>query len=149
MWNSLNNNIRNVDILSLFKSKLSKIDETENHSVPKHFFCGPRKLYIILTQLRSSTSFLNFDLFRVGIVSDPSCRCGAALENFKHFLLDCPIYIQARTTLIGNINRVTTCYTLDIEFLTCDNDNLTYEQNCIIFKYVFDYIKCSKRFPIV
>ena len=37
----------------------------------------------------------------------------------------------------------------DIEFLTCGNDNLTYEQNSIIFKYVFDYIKCSKRFLIV
>ena len=48
-----------------------------------------------------------------------------------------------------NINRVTTCYTLDIEFLTCGNDNLTYEQNCIIFKYVFDYNKCPKRFLIV
>jgi hypothetical protein len=59
--------------------------------------------------------------------------------------LDCPIYIQARTILIGNIKRVTTCCTLDIEFLTWGNDNLTYEQNCIIFKYVFDYIKCSKR----
>ena len=56
MWNS---NIRNVDILSQFKSILRKIDETENHSVPKHFFCGPRKLDIILTQLRSSASFLN------------------------------------------------------------------------------------------
>jgi hypothetical protein len=44
MWNSLNNNIRNVDTLSKFKSELNKIDETENHSVPKHFFCGPRKL---------------------------------------------------------------------------------------------------------
>ena len=149
MWNSLNNNIRNVDTLSKFKSELKKIDKTENHSVPKHFFCGPRKLNIILTQLRNSASFLNFDLFRVGIVYDPSCRCGAALENLKHFFLDCPIYIQARTILIGNINRVTTCYTLDIEFLTCGNDNLTYEQNCIIFKYVFDYIKCSKRFLIV
>ena len=84
MWNSLNNNIRNVDTLSKFKSELKKIDETENQSVPKHFFCGPRKLNIILTQLRNSASFLNFDLFRVGIVlfrvgivSDPSCRCGA------------------------------------------------------------------------
>jgi hypothetical protein len=48
----LNNNIRNVDTLSKFKSELKKIDETENHSVPKHFFCGPRKLNIILTQLR-------------------------------------------------------------------------------------------------
>jgi hypothetical protein len=149
MWNSLNINIRYVDTLSKFKSELKKIDETENHSVPKHFFCGPRKLNIILTQLRSSASFLNFDIFRVGIVSDPFCRCGFTLENLKHFFLDCPIYIQAKTTLIYNINRVTTCYTQDIEFLTCGNGNLTYEQNCIIFKYVFDYIKCSKRFLIV
>jgi hypothetical protein len=84
MWNSLNNNIRNVDTLSKFKSELKKIDETENQSVPKHFFCGPRKLNIILTQLRNSASFLNFDLFRDGIVSDSSCRCGAAIENFGH-----------------------------------------------------------------
>jgi uncharacterized membrane protein YhdT len=44
-------------------------------------------------------------------------RCGAALEILKHFFLDCPIYLQARTTLIGNINRVSTCYSLDIKFL--------------------------------
>ena len=114
MWNSLNNNIRNVDTLLKFKSELKKIGETENHAVPKHYFYGPRKLNIILTQLRSSASFLNYDLFRVGIVSDPSCRCGVALENLKHFFLGCPIYLQARTTLIDNINRVTTCYTLDM-----------------------------------
>ena len=149
MWNSLNSNIRNVDTLSKFKSELKKIDETENHSVPKHYFYGPRKLNIILTQLRSSASFLNYDLFRVGIVSDPSCRCGGALANLKHFILDCPIYLQARTTLIDNINMVTTCYALDIKVLTCGNVYLTYEQNRMIFRYVFDYIKCSKRFLIV
>jgi hypothetical protein len=42
MWNSLNNTIRNVDTLSKFKSGLKKIDETENHAVPKHYFYGPR-----------------------------------------------------------------------------------------------------------
>ena len=87
-------------------------------TVPKHYFYGPRKLNIILTQLRRTASFLNYDLFQVGILSDPSCRCGVALENLKLFFLDCPIYLQARTTLIYNINMVTTCYTLDIKFLT-------------------------------
>jgi hypothetical protein len=149
MWNSLNNTIRNVDTLSEFTSELKKIDETKNHAVPKHYLYGPRKLNMILTQLRSSASFLNYDLFRVGIVSDPSCLCGAALENLKHFFLNCPIYLQARTTLIDNLNMVTTCYTLDITFLTCAHVNLTYEQNCIVFKYIFDCIKCSKRFLIV
>ena len=35
MWNSLNNTIRSVDTLSKFKLELKKIDETENHAVPK------------------------------------------------------------------------------------------------------------------
>jgi hypothetical protein len=70
---------------------------------------------IILTSIRSSASCLNYDLFRVGVVVDTSCRCGAALENLKHFFLDCPIYLEARTTLIGHLNMVTTCYTLDIK----------------------------------
>jgi hypothetical protein len=49
---------------------------------------------------------LNYDLFRVGIVADTSCRCGASLENLKHFFLDIPIYLEARTTLIGHLTRV-------------------------------------------
>jgi hypothetical protein len=61
-------------------------------------------------------------------------------ESFKHFFLDCPIYIQASTILIGNINRVTTCYTLDIEFLTCGNDNLTYEHNCITTYNISNFV---------
>jgi hypothetical protein len=73
MWNSLNGTIRNVDSISKFKSELNKIDETENHAVPKLYLYGPHKMNIILTLLRSSASFLNYDLFRVGIVADTSC----------------------------------------------------------------------------
>jgi hypothetical protein len=72
MWNSLNDTIRNVDNISKFKSELKKIDETENHAVSKHYLYGSRKMNIMLTHLRSSTSFLNYDLFRVGVVAD---RC--------------------------------------------------------------------------
>jgi hypothetical protein len=54
--------------LSKFKSELKKIDETENHSVPKHFVCGPRKLNIILTQLRNAASFLNFYLTKRSVI---------------------------------------------------------------------------------
>jgi hypothetical protein len=50
-WNSLNNTIRNVDTPSKFKSELKKIDETEIHAVPKHYFYGPLKFNSILTQL--------------------------------------------------------------------------------------------------
>ena len=57
------------------------------------------------------------------------------LKIYNISFLDCPIYLQVRTTLIGNLKR--------------GNDNLTYEQNCNMFKYLFDDIKCSKRFIIV
>jgi hypothetical protein len=149
MRNSLNNTIRNVDTLSKFQSELKKIDKTANHAIPKHYFYGPRKLNIILTQLRSSASFSNYVLFRVRIVFDPSCRCVGALENLKHFFLDCPIYLQARTILVDTSNMATTFYIIDIKFLTCGNVNLTYAENGIIFKHVFDYIKCSNRFLII
>ena len=72
----------------------------------------------MLAYLRSSASFLNYDLFRVGIVADTSCWCGSALEILKHFFSDCPIYLEASTyatTLIGHLNMATTCYTLDIK----------------------------------
>jgi hypothetical protein len=59
MWNSLNDTIRNVDYISKFKSELKKIDETENHAVPKHYLYGSRKMNIMLTHQRSSTVSLS------------------------------------------------------------------------------------------
>ena len=38
---------------------------------------------------------------------------------------------------------------LDLTLLTCGNPTLPYEQNEIIFKHVFEYIKRSERFLIV
>jgi hypothetical protein len=34
---SRDDTIQNVDYISKFKSELKKIDETENHAVPKHY----------------------------------------------------------------------------------------------------------------
>jgi hypothetical protein len=80
-WNSLDPSIRNVDSIAKFKTELRK-----------RKVIGPRKLNIILTQLRCFASFLNYDLFQVNIVSDPSCRCGANCEDSYHFLFDCSHY---------------------------------------------------------
>jgi hypothetical protein len=52
----------------------------------EHFYYGPRKLNIILTQLRNSYSVLNYDLSKVDIVNDVSCSCGAPREDVYHSL---------------------------------------------------------------
>jgi hypothetical protein len=49
--------------------------------IPRHYSYGPRKLNIILTQLRCNASFLNYDLCKVKILSNASCNCGAPCEN--------------------------------------------------------------------
>jgi hypothetical protein len=44
MWNT----IRNVDTLSKFKEELKKIDEAENHVVPKHYFLLRLSINVVL-----------------------------------------------------------------------------------------------------
>ena len=72
---------RNLDTLTKFKKAIRKEQSDNTKRIPKHFYYGPRKLNIILTQLRYSYSFLNYDLSKVNIVSDAACSCGAPWED--------------------------------------------------------------------
>ena len=148
-WNSLDQSIRNADSVSSFKTELKKLDHLNAKPVPTHYFYGPRKLNIILTQLRCSASFLNYDLTRVNILSDPSCRCGAAIEDKKHYLLECSLYMNDRTTLFDKLRWLPNEIIINVELLTCGSTELTYEQNVKVFKCVCEYIKKSDRFLIV
>jgi hypothetical protein len=51
---------RNLDTLTKFKKAIRKEQSGNTKCIPKHFYYGPRKLNIILTQLRNSYSFLNY-----------------------------------------------------------------------------------------
>jgi hypothetical protein len=146
-WNSLDPSLRNVDSIAKFQTELRKRKDISQ--VPKHYEIGPRKLNIILTQLRCYASFLNYDLSQAYIVSDPSCRCGANREDSYHFFFDCSHYSNITHTLLQNLNWLHNCCVLDLKLLTCGNPTLSYEQNEIIFKYVFEYIKRSERFLAV
>ena len=59
--NSLDPSLRNVDSIAKFKTELRK--QKDISQVPTHYEIVPRKLNIILTQLRCFASFLNYDLF--------------------------------------------------------------------------------------
>ena len=118
---------RNVDFIAKVKTELRKRKNISQ--VPKHYEIGPRKLNIVLTWLRCFASFLNYDLFQVNIVSDPSCRCGANHEDSYHFFFDCSHYSNIRHTLFQNFNWLPNYCVLDLTPL--------YEQNEISFKHVF------------
>ena len=89
-----------MESIAQFETELRK----DIRQVPKHYEIGPRKLNIALTQLRCFASFLNYDLFQVNIVSDPSCRCGANREDSYHFFFYCSHYVNMRYTLFHNLS---------------------------------------------
>jgi hypothetical protein len=138
-----------MDSIAEFKTELR--NRKDISQVPTHYEIGPRKLNIILAMLRYFASFLNYDSLQVNtcIVSYPSCRCGANREDSYHFFFDCSHYTNMRHTLFQNLNWLPNYCILDITLLTCGNPTLSYEQNQIIFKHVFENIKRSERFLVV
>jgi hypothetical protein len=96
---------------------VSRKEQSDNTKrILKHFYYGPRKLNIILTQLCNSYSFLNYYLSKVNIVNDAACSCGAPREDAYHYFFTCPNYTEIRLAMMKNLNLV---QTIDLNLLTC------------------------------
>ena len=135
-----------MESIAKFKTELRK--QKDIRQGPKHYEIGHQKLNIALTQLRCFSSFLNYELFQVNIVSDPSCRCGANREDSYHFFFGCSHYANMRYTLFHNLSGLPNDCGIDLKLLTSGNPILSNEQNKIIFMHVFEYIKRSERFLV-
>jgi hypothetical protein len=72
-WNKLDIAIRKLDSLSKFKNAIRLNSQSNKISVPKLYYYGPRKLNVILTQIRCTASFLNHDLHK-GELDDASIQ---------------------------------------------------------------------------
>jgi hypothetical protein len=146
-WNKLDIAIRKLDSLSKFKNAIRLNSQSNKISVPKLYHYGPRKLNLILTQLRCTASFLNYDLYNVHILSIPACSCGAPQEDANHFCFVCTKYSEIRNYLFLSISDLSKL--INTSLLTSGNETLSYAFNCFIFYSVFRFIKRSKRFLIV
>jgi len=85
------------------------------------------------TRLRHQYSSLGADLFRANIINDPSWPCGCPLKDDIHYLLECPLYTNAKMQLFMNIIPYTV---ISIENLLFGSDNSTDENNLIVFRNV-------------
>ena len=90
---------------------------------------------MILTQFRCPASFLNNVLSKSNIVSSPNCACGVPREDAFHFFFECSKYTDIWRDLLICVNRFR--MKIDLALLTRGNQNLTYEDNCLIFKKRF------------
>ena len=65
-----------------------------------------------------------------------------------HFFFDCSHYANTRYKLFHNLSWLPNDCAIDLKLLTSGNPILSNEQNEIIFKHVFEYIKRSERFLV-
>lgn len=147
-WNKLDRTTREQRSSFKFKTELLRQVPSNNKPKPSYYLYGPRKLNIILTQLRCSASFLNADLFKVNIISNPQCRCGAVSEDVYHYFMKCPIYTDIRAILLQNLSELNLLIEINVNILINGDDSLTNETNIAIFDEVLNYIKKSKRFLV-
>ena len=139
LWNSLEPNFISMQTTSKLKQNV----RANLFKVSNYYMLGSRKCNIIHTRLRHHCSSLGADLSRANIVNDPSCPCGFPLEDAIHYLLECTLYTNARMQLFMNITPYTV---ISIETLLFGSDNLTDENNLIMFRNVQKYIHHSNRF---
>ncbi len=140
LWNDLNNDIREINTLSAFKSKMKEIFKPP--SVPSYFITGDRCEQIYHARIRNRCSNLNADLFSNHLKDSPSCNCGSEYENAEHFFFQCPRFVNQRYNLFLNSRRF---HPLSTNKLLYGIENLTDDENNILFKEVQTFIK--RTFP--
>ncbi|PJE78229.1 hypothetical protein CI610_02839 [invertebrate metagenome] len=137
LWNSLPDAIKSDPSITKLKSHLNK----PRHKVPHYFLSGNRLGQIHHARLRMECSPLKFYLFHKNLIDSPLCTCNHEDETNEHFLLRCPLFAQFRLRCFSALN-----YPLSTEILLFGDNELTYDENLLIFSSVQEFIIISKRF---
>ena len=103
-WNNLKSDWHRSESLSIFKKKVNETFIPPRP--PLHYGQGDRKLSIMHTRLRLGHNTLFRHLHRIGVRETPRCSCGFKEESESHYLLHCPLYHVARTSLVGHLRTI-------------------------------------------
>ena len=98
---------------------------------------------ISVLHARNNCSNLLFDLSINHLSPSPTCSCSAEVEDADHYFFNCSNYNNERDALL----RATWDFLpLNIYILLFGDENLTAEENTIIFTAVQTFIKDTRRF---
>ena len=90
-WNKLDSDIRNLNSLSLFKSRILKFMQPNPNSI---FNCHNPKTIKYLSRIMLGLSHLWEHKFKHSFQDtlNPICACGSDVETSCHYLIFCPIF---------------------------------------------------------
>ena len=112
---------------------------------------GDRKLSVIHARLRNNCSnlkhdlYTNKDLYTNFIEPDFSCRCGYSCEDANHYFFIRSLYLNERVELF---HSTVFYHQLSLRTLLFGDQNVSTEDNFIIFGAVHRFIKETKSFDI-
>ena len=133
LYNSLDVNNRNLAFCSsLMKNTKSQL-----------FYYGKRVNNLKHCQLRMQCSKLNFHLFLLHVRSSFECVCGNNREDVNHYLLQCPLYNQARAIMFNEINEIGV--TITVNNLLYGSDTADTATNHRLFDAVHLFIESTER----
>ena len=100
---------------------------------------------MIHARLRMLCSPLNDHLFsHIHVVDNPSCSCGHARENNKHFLFDCPLYINERQMMMQSLQQIG--FEQSVHNLLYGDITYSVDKNTKAFIIIQRFIETSGRF---
>ena len=148
-WNKLDQNICNIENLSIFKKKLLKFIRPSSFSVLR---CHNPKGIKLLTRLRLGVSHLLEHKSKYGFLDllNPMCSCSQNIETSTHFLIRSPNYSNERLTflnIIRNIDRnILNKNDLEItETLLYGDSSLDDTSNTLIVNATMEFLFASNR----
>ena len=73
-----------------------------------------RELAVTINRCRSGHNNLKESLFKINVIQDPLCQCGASVENLNHIVWQCHLFDQQRINLIQELSKCKQYLPLDI-----------------------------------
>ena len=108
LWNAIPDFIRTETSLTSFKKAV--VRHLGTPPPPPYFSFGTKLGNKLHSRLRVGMSDLNAHRYSIQLSESPQCHCGSSYETVYHFVLNCPLYQNARNSL----HRSTYTY-LDID----------------------------------
>ena len=143
LWNSLDETVRSSSTITSFKNNIKHVYSNLCVS-PPYYIKGDRKLSVLHAGLRNNCSNLKHDLHSNFIEPDSTCRCGYLYKDANHyFFIICSLYLNERVELF---HSTVSYHPLSLRTLLFGDQNLSTEDNFIIFRAVHRYIRETKRF---
>ena len=105
LWNELPKELRAVSTVNTFKIKIAAHLKFCQAYKP-YLFC-PNRNYIQITRMRMGLSALNAHRRKYHFIDNAKCPyCHSDKEDTTHFLLKCPRYTAARTTMLNSLTII-------------------------------------------